>query len=83
MPDTADVARLRTGNAGGLYFIVGDVLHGPAGERGQITDDIALTAPDIAERFAAVDQDAAVEEVQYAQLVMAGVTPDVLPDSCQ
>ena len=83
VPATAEGPRLRTGNAGGLYFIVDGALHGPAGARGEITDNIRLTAPEITGQFAEVDQDAAVEEVQYAQLVMAGVTPNVLPGSCQ
>lgn len=83
VPATAEAPLLRSGNAGGLYFIVDGALHGPAGERGQITDNVRLTGPEIAEQFAEVDQNAAQEEVQYAQLVMAGVTPDVLPGSCQ
>ena len=83
VPDTAEGPLLRTGNAGGLYFIVDGVMHGPAGSRGEITENIRLTGPEIVGDFAEVDPNAGIEEVQYAQLVMAGVTPDVLPNSCQ
>lgn len=83
VPETAEAAILRTGNAGGLYFIVDGVMHGPAGERGQVTDGTRLIGSEVSASFAEVDESAGAEEVQYVQLVMAGITPDVLPGSCQ
>ncbi|MEM9318500.1 MAG: RodZ domain-containing protein [Pseudomonadota bacterium] len=83
LPQTTDAASLRTGNAGGIYFLVDGELVGPAGNRGEITDNIALSSVALADSFPVADLDAAPEEVEYVQLVLAGVTPDVMPGSCQ
>lgn len=83
VPDTTSVAELRTGNAGGIYFIVEGQMYGPAGERGAIVEGIELTPTGITDSYALADFDQSPQEVEYVQLVMAGITPDVLPNSCQ
>jgi hypothetical protein len=44
LPEDIDDARLRVGNAGGIFIEVDGVMHGPLGGRGQVAKNVALDA---------------------------------------
>ncbi|MCH2078251.1 MAG: DUF4115 domain-containing protein [Rhodobacteraceae bacterium] len=59
LPEGADAALLsRAGNSGELYFRVGDLFFGPAGDDGAIVTNIGLGADDIRDRYPLVDAEA-------------------------
>ncbi|MBF9032186.1 DUF4115 domain-containing protein [Rhodobacterales bacterium HKCCE3408] len=72
---------LRTGNAGGIYFMVDGQPMGPAGESGAITDNVALSAEAIAQNYGPMDRNLSPETVQFVELAMAG--EDIAPVLCQ
>jgi len=79
IPVSEEPATLRTGNAGGVFFMVGGTAMGPAGTRGQITDGVALAAADINTEFQAADLDAAPAVVEYVELILAGEATELNP----
>ena len=74
IPMTQDPATLRVGESGAIYFAVNGQHFGPAGPRGQVTSQVALTAGSLVEKYAVadltIDKDLArvVAEVQGIQL---------------
>ncbi|MEJ6395084.1 RodZ domain-containing protein [Gymnodinialimonas sp. 2305UL16-5] len=55
VPDGDGVPRLRSGNAGSLYFAVNGVAIGPAGVGASIARDVELTADAVSETFPLAD----------------------------
>lgn len=51
LPPGVEGAKLRTGNAGGLYARVGDVTYGPMGRSGSVVKNIPLDRTALAEAF--------------------------------
>ena len=51
IPATEDPATLRVGESGALYFAVNGTHYGPAGPRGQITSDLALSAANLTDEL--------------------------------
>lgn len=55
VPQTEEAPTLRVGESGAIYFSVGGKHYGPAGPRGSITSDLALSAPALMERYDVAD----------------------------
>ena len=55
VPQLAEAPTMEVGESGALYFALGGQAYGPAGERGQYTGDLELTAAALAERYAPAD----------------------------
>lgn len=47
LPDPNSAARLKAGNAGGVYVLVNGVAYGPVGRRGQVARNVSLAEADI------------------------------------
>lgn len=55
LPATQEPATLRVGASGAIYFAVNGIHYGPAGPRGSITADLALSADNLTERYQVAD----------------------------
>lgn len=55
VPAMEEAPKLRTGNAGGVYFAVNGAAYGPAGGSGSVVKNIALSVSDVSEGFEPVD----------------------------
>ncbi len=55
LPATEEPATLRVGESGALYFAVNGTAYGPAGERGQVTSNLALSVENLTENYAVAD----------------------------
>ncbi|MEM1274690.1 MAG: RodZ domain-containing protein [Pseudomonadota bacterium] len=83
LPRTAEAPVLRTGNAGGIFFLVNDVPMGPIGAFGGIVDNIELSAEAITRDFTMADPTAEPEMVRYVQLILAGEATELNPEAGQ
>ena len=82
VPAHENPAQLRTGNAGGVYFVVNGVAHGPAGSGGSVVKNVALSANALTERFVQADLNA---DPALAKLMTASTAPGApidLPANC-
>lgn len=80
VPDTDAAPRLRSGNAGSLYFAVNGVALGPAGPGATIVRDVELTADAVTATYSEADTDADPDLTQVASLMFdAAQVPDVAP----
>ena len=75
VPPTEAPATLRTGNAGGIYFSVGDRVHGPAGEGPVVASDVALSAEAVTEGFAEVDLSSDPDLARMVRVAEAAARP--------
>ena len=71
VPHTAGPLRLRAGNSGSLYFIVGGEIYGPAGRGTSVAKDVDLAAAEIRNRFERVAADQVPQEVIKVGLNLA------------
>lgn len=55
VPQTAEAARIFSGNAGGVYFAMNGQTYGPYGESGQFGRDLQLASSDITQRLQLAD----------------------------
>lgn len=55
VPKLEEPPVLRTGESGAIYFAVNGVAHGPAGAKGAVTKNIALSADALDQKFAVAD----------------------------
>ena len=72
IPESAEAPRLRSGNAGSVYFAVNGVTMGPAGPGATIARDVELSAEAITANFAAADPAADPDLPDVAALVLSG-----------
>ncbi|ABD54851.1 helix-turn-helix domain-containing protein [Jannaschia sp. CCS1] len=80
VPDTDGAPRLRSGNAGSLYFAVNGVALGPAGPGATIVRDVELTADAVTATYQMADTEADPDLTQVASLMFDGAdVPDVAP----
>lgn len=80
VPASDGVPRLRSGNAGSLYFAVNGVALGPAGAGATIVRDVELTADALTETYQIADTEADPDLTQVASLMFDATTvPDVAP----
>ncbi len=71
VPQTENPATLRVGESGAVYFAVKGVHYGPAGARGQVTSNLALSVDNLTESYQVADLEsdsALAEVVRVAQL---------------
>ena len=57
VPQTEEPPRLRVGNSGAVYFVVGDATYGPVAPGAQVVDNVALSAESLTSELAAADPD--------------------------
>lgn len=80
VPDSDSAPRLRSGNAGSLYFAVNGVALGPAGAGATIVRDVELTADAVTATYDMADTEADPDLTQIASLMFdATSVPDVAP----
>ncbi len=73
VPVTEQPATLRVGESGALYFAVNGVHHGPVGERGMVTSNVALSIENLTGTYALAD---IARDADLAQIVnVAEVRP--------
>ncbi|KNX41786.1 cytoskeletal protein RodZ [Roseovarius tolerans] len=65
VPATEEPPTLRVGESGAVYFAVNGQHYGPAGARGSVTSDLALTPETLTERYAVADISADQDLMQY------------------
>jgi hypothetical protein len=69
IPEADSAPRLRSGNAGSLYFAVNGVALGPAGTGATIVRDVELSADAVTATYAMADTEADPDLTQVASLV--------------
>lgn len=73
VPVTEQPATLRVGESGALYFAVNGVHHGPVGERGRVTSNVALSVENLTGTYVVAD---IAQDADLAQIVnVAEVRP--------
>lgn len=72
VPESAEAPRLRSGNAGSVYFAVNGVTMGPAGPGATIARDVELSADAISTNFAMADAAADPDLPEVAELILTG-----------
>ena len=65
VPATEEPPTLRVGESGAVYFAVNGQHYGPAGTRGSVTADLALTPETLTERYSVADIAADQDLMQY------------------
>ena len=71
VPESAEAPRLRSGNAGSVYFAVNGVTMGPAGPGATIARDVELSADAISANFAMADAAADPDLSEVAALILS------------
>ncbi len=82
VPQTENPATLRIGESGAVYFAVNGVHYGPAGPRGQVTSNLALSVDNLTESYTVADltsDSALAEVVRVAELQALPAAPDAAP----
>ncbi len=73
VPESDEPLRLRAGNSGSVYFIVGGEVYGPAGTGTSVAKDVNLAAAAIRDRFDRVETGSVPREIldlgRFAQAV--------------
>ena len=65
VPATEEPPTLRVGESGAVYFAVNGQHYGPAGTRGSVTADLALTPETLTERYSVADIAADQDLMEY------------------
>lgn len=75
LPATEEPATLRVGESGAIYFAVNGQTYGPAGSRGQVTKNLALSVDNLTNAYqvADIEQDSDLERV-VAELNSSALT---------
>jgi hypothetical protein len=55
VPAMAEPPVLRIGESGAVYFQINGAIHGPVGERGVVTSNLALSADELAQTYSVAD----------------------------
>ena len=78
VPATEEPATLRVGESGAIYFAVNGQHYGPAGARGSVTSNLAMTPEALTGRYALADIEADQDLMRYvAELrTVPGATQD-------
>lgn len=71
LPQTEEAHSLRAGNAGSLYFTVGDKTYGPAGDGAAVVRDVALSATALPEVYALADPEADADLARFVAVAEA------------
>jgi hypothetical protein len=58
VPQTEEAPSLRVGESGAIYFTVNGQHYGPAGERGTVTSNLALSVDNLTASYNVADLDA-------------------------
>jgi DNA-binding beta-propeller fold protein YncE len=74
VPQTENPATLRVGASGAIYFAINGTHYGPAGPRGQVTSNLAMSVENLTESYSVADLDAdsdLAEVVRVAEVAPA------------
>ncbi len=71
LPETEEAHVLRAGNAGSLYFSVGQETYGPAGQGASVVRDVALSATAVKEVYALADPEADADLARFVAVAEA------------
>ncbi|MDU8942008.1 helix-turn-helix domain-containing protein [Ovoidimarina sediminis] len=71
LPQTEEAHSLRAGNAGSLYFTVGDQTFGPAGDGASVVRDVALSATVLPQTYALADPEADADLARFVAVAEA------------
>ncbi|NVK06755.1 MAG: DUF4115 domain-containing protein, partial [Marivivens sp.] len=74
VPAMAEPPVLRTGESGAVYFQINGTIHGPVGERGVVTSNLALSADELAQTFAVADLSADDDLAAVVNVAQAEIT---------
>lgn len=72
VPESAEAPRLRSGNAGSVYFALNGVTMGPAGPGATIARNVELSADAISAAFVMADAAADPDLSEVAELILSG-----------
>ncbi|GGL66130.1 helix-turn-helix domain-containing protein [Wenxinia marina] len=81
IPVTEEPATLRVGESGALYFAVNGQHYGPAGPRGQITSDLALSADTLTSAYQVADLTADTDLAEFVRYAEAQIAAPAVPDA--
>ncbi len=71
LPQTEEPHTLRAGNAGSVYFAVGDQTFGPAGSGATVIDNVVLSAEALPEAYALADPEADSDLARFVAVAEA------------
>ena len=74
LPKLEEAPTLRTGESGAIYFAVNGQAYGPAGERGAVTKNIALSAEALTSTYQAADLAADADLAKFVNVADASAT---------
>lgn len=77
VPALEDVAQLRTGNSGAVYFVVGGKTYGPAAPGANVASKIALSPEAITGKYAEADLSGDRDLARIMTADASGATPDL------
>lgn len=80
LPETEEAHTLRAGNAGSLYFTVGQETYGPAGQGSSVVRDVALSATDVRDVYALADPEADADLARFVAVAEAQPTLVAQPE---
>jgi len=72
VPATEEPALLRVGESGAVYFAVNGKHYGPAGTRGSVTSNLALTPEELTGRYALANIEADQDLMRYVAELQTG-----------
>ena len=75
LPHTEEAHTLRAGNAGSVYFSVGEETYGPAGDGASVVKDVALSQTALTEVFALADPEADADLARFVAVAEAQGQP--------
>jgi hypothetical protein len=71
LPKTEEPHHLRAGNAGSLYFAVGDQTYGPAGQGASVVRDVTMSIAALREVYAVADPEADADLKRFVAVAEA------------
>ena len=71
LPQTEGPHTLRAGNAGSVYFAVGDDTFGPAGDGASVVREVVLSAEALPEAYALADPEADADLARFVAVAEA------------
>ena len=72
VPQLAEAATIRVGESGAIYFAVNGLTYGPAGDRGSVTSNLALSVENLTASYTVADL---TQDTDLARVVAELTTP--------
>ena len=71
LPQTEEAHTLRAGNAGSVYFAVGDKTYGPAGTGASVVRNVEMSAESLSEAYALADPESDADLARFTSVAEA------------